>query len=79
MADFGRIHAFLISNRPGHVLYERFYDRLSELQKGELRTAFSQCSRDVGAMQDQHVGVGNFRRVGGAWEAGSTQGRREPR
>lgn len=59
--DFGRIHAISVTNRTGSVIYERFYDRLSEVQKGELRTALSQCSREAAKMQDQHVGVGNFR------------------
>ena len=61
MTDFGRIHAVSITNRNGSIIYERFYDRLSEIQKAELRTALGQCSRDVARMPNGHVGVGNFR------------------
>ena len=61
MADFGRVHAFAIASRNGCVVYERFYDRLSEVQKAELRNALGQCSRDVAKMQNAQVGVGNFR------------------
>lgn len=64
MTDFGRIHAVSITNRNGSIIYERFYDRLSEIQKAELRTALGQCSRDVARMPNGHVGVGNFRCVG---------------
>lgn len=61
MADFGRIHAFCVTNRSGCVLYERFFDRLSEVQKAELRNSLGQCSRDVSKMANGQVGVGNFR------------------
>jgi hypothetical protein len=61
MSDFGRIHAFVVTNRNGSVLYERFYDQLSEIQKAEMRTALGQCSRDVARMANGQVGVGNFR------------------
>lgn len=44
-------------------MFERFFDRLSEIQKAELRTALGQCSRDVARMANGHVGVGNFRCV----------------
>lgn len=61
MTDFGHIHAVSITNRSGSIVYERFFDRLSEIQKAELRTALGQCSRDVARMANGHVGVGNFR------------------
>lgn len=61
MSEFGRIHAFAVTNRNGNVLYERFYDHLSEIQKAEMRTAMGQCSRDVSRMSNGQVGVGNFR------------------
>jgi hypothetical protein len=61
MADFGRIHCLSICNRQGCVLYERFYDRFSEVQKAELRNALGQCGRDVAKMPSGRVGVGNFR------------------
>lgn len=61
MTDFGHIHAVAITNRSGSIVYERFFDRLSEIQKAELRTALGQCSRDVARMANGHVGVGNFR------------------
>lgn len=37
--DPGRVHAFVAANRAGHVVYERFYDRLSEAAKAEARAA----------------------------------------
>eukprot|EP00892_Ulva_mutabilis_P008008 jgi/Ulvmu1/557/UM001_0565.1 len=61
MSEFGHIHAITITNRSGSILYERLFDRLSEIQKAELRTALGQCSRDVARMANGHVGVGNFR------------------
>lgn len=61
MADFGRIHCFSVANRSGCIVYERFFDRLSEVQKAELRNALGQCSRDVAKMQSGKLGVGNFR------------------
>ena len=72
MADFGRIHAFAVTNRSGCVTYERFYDRLSEVQKAEFRNAMGQCSRDVAKMNHGQVGVGNFRCACGRSTAGAS-------
>uniref|UniRef100_A0A7R9V7B1 Coatomer subunit zeta n=1 Tax=Chlamydomonas euryale TaxID=1486919 RepID=A0A7R9V7B1_9CHLO len=42
--SFGRIHCFLVSTKASQVVYERFYDRLSESEKAEVRAAFFQAS-----------------------------------
>lgn len=42
--SFGRIHCFLVATKAGDVIYERFYDRLSEAEKAEARAAFFQAS-----------------------------------
>ena len=56
----GRIHAILIAARSGAVVYERFYDRLSELDKGELRAAFQIAASAVShqlVADQEHSGV----------------------
>ena len=42
--SLGRIHCFLIATKGSDVIYERFYDRLSEAEKAEVRAAFFQAS-----------------------------------
>ncbi|GAX80427.1 hypothetical protein CEUSTIGMA_g7866.t1 [Chlamydomonas eustigma] len=42
--SFGRIHCFLVATKNSDVIYERFYDRLSESDKAEVRAAFFQAS-----------------------------------
>jgi hypothetical protein len=50
MDDFGRVHALIIATRAeGAVLYERYYDRYSELDKAEIRAAFQQAAEATGA------------------------------
>eukprot|EP01024_Parvocaulis_polyphysoides_P016366 TRINITY_DN17264_c0_g1_i2.p2 TRINITY_DN17264_c0_g1~~TRINITY_DN17264_c0_g1_i2.p2 ORF type:complete len:156 (+),score=22.51 TRINITY_DN17264_c0_g1_i2:38-505(+) len=39
---FGRVHCIIITNRSGQVIYERFYERLNELDKARARAA---CAR----------------------------------
>lgn len=54
----GRIHCVCLATKGGEVIYERFYDRLSELDKAEARAAFSLASSNVRLVNDQdHVGV----------------------
>ena len=40
--SLGRIHCFLVCTKGADVIYERFYDRLSEAEKAEVRAAFFQ-------------------------------------
>ncbi|GFR40120.1 hypothetical protein Agub_g674 [Astrephomene gubernaculifera] len=45
--DTGRLHCFLVATRAGDVIYERFFDRFTELEKAEIRAAFSAASSNV--------------------------------
>ena len=36
----GRIQTLLIATRSANIVYERFYDAFSELEKAEIRAAF---------------------------------------
>lgn len=47
MADLGRIHCFLVATRGGDVVYERFFDRFSELEKADVRSALSLATGNV--------------------------------
>jgi hypothetical protein len=38
---------FLVATRGGDVIYERFFDRFTELEKAEIRAAFSCASSNV--------------------------------
>ena len=74
----GRVTALLIATRAGgHVVYERFYEALSEAEKGEVRAAFDQAAGSSpsgqlapGAADDEEL-VGRHRCVGprlpGGW------------
>jgi hypothetical protein len=59
--DFGRVHCIVISNKSGAVVYERYYDRYTELDKAEIRAAFQQASDRANLAQDQADFVGSFR------------------
>jgi len=67
MDDFGRVHALIIATRAeGAVLYERYYDRYSELDKAEIRAAFQQAAEasgvaTSGAAADGRDACGAFR------------------
>lgn len=56
--DLGRVHCFLVSTRQGEVVYERFYDRLNEVEKAEVRAAFHTASTNVTlTIDDDFVGA----------------------
>lgn len=67
----GRVAALLIATRAGgRVVYERFYEALSEAEKGEVRAAFDQAAGGgpggqlaPGAADDEEL-VGRYRCVG---------------
>jgi hypothetical protein len=64
MEDFGRVHALVIATKAeGAVLYERYYDRYSELDKAEIRAAFQQAAEASGAASapDGQDACGAFR------------------
>lgn len=61
----GRVNALLIATRQGHVVYERFYESLSEAEKAEVRGAFDQVAgassgAAVAAADDDEL-VGRYR------------------
>jgi hypothetical protein len=61
MADFGRIHCVLVATKAGEVVYERYYDRFSELDKAEIRAAFQQATDSINLANDNEDFVGAFR------------------
>lgn len=44
--DTGRVQALIIATASGHVIYERFYERFSDLDRAEIRAA---CLQALGA------------------------------
>ncbi|KAI8465929.1 MAG: Zeta2-COP [Monoraphidium minutum] len=61
MSDFGRIHCVVVATKAGQVVFERYYDRYTELEKAEIREAFQQAADHVNLMHDNHEFVGSFR------------------
>lgn len=59
--SYGRIHCFLVATKIGDVIYERFYDRLSEVEKAEIRTAFQLASSNVRLAGDDQDYCGAFK------------------
>jgi hypothetical protein len=59
--DFGQIHSVIVTTKDGNVVYERFYDRLSELDKSELRATLFQALCSTNLSQDEQENVGCFR------------------
>ena len=53
MAMFGKFNCFCVATKGGDVIYERFYDRLSEAEKAEVRAAFFQASSGAGLVDGQ--------------------------
>ena len=56
----GRIQCLLIATRGGHVVYERFYDSFSEVEKSEIRAAFDDTAEEDAIVENQEL-VGRFR------------------
>jgi hypothetical protein len=42
--DTGRIQAVVIATAAGNVVYERFYDAFSEVEKADVRGSFHEAS-----------------------------------
>ncbi len=61
--SYGRIHCLLFATRNGEVIYERFYDRLSELEKADIRRAFCLASSNLKSIPDDSDHIGAYRCV----------------
>lgn len=61
MTDFGRVHCIVVATKGGEVVYERFYDRFTEIDKAEIRAAFQQATDNVNLASDNQDFVGTFR------------------
>jgi hypothetical protein len=59
--SFGRIHCFLVATKGADVIYERFFDRLSEVEKAEVRAAFFQASGGARLNLDDQDHVAAYR------------------
>ena len=42
MADYGRIQAVVIATVSGNIVYERFYDAFTDLDKADLRASLQE-------------------------------------
>jgi len=56
----GRIQCLVIATRTGNVVYERFYDAFSDIEKSEIRAALDETASDEAAAENQEL-VGRFR------------------
>jgi hypothetical protein len=61
MDGFGSIHCLLIATKAGEVIYERFYERFTELEKSEIRAAFQQATDTISLQQDDQDFVGSYK------------------
>jgi hypothetical protein len=64
MSDFGRLHCLVVATKSGQVVFERYYDRYTELEKAEIREAFQAAADTVNLAHDNHEFVGSFRSAG---------------
>jgi hypothetical protein len=58
----GRIQCLLISTVTGHVVYERFYDAFTEMEKAHIRESFDATVIDESLVDNQEL-VGRFKCV----------------
>lgn len=61
MDGFGLIHCFLVATKAGEVIYERFYERFTELEKSEIRSAFQTATDTISLQQDDQDFVGSYK------------------
>jgi len=40
--DTGRVQALIVATTAGHVIYERFYERFTDLDRADIRAACQQ-------------------------------------
>jgi len=57
----------VVATKSGAVVFERYYDRYTELEKAEIREAFQQATDHINLAHDNHEFVGSFRCVGWLW------------
>ncbi len=52
---------FLVATKAGDVIYERFYERFTELEKADIRAAFSTATNNVRLYGDEKDFVGSYK------------------
>lgn len=62
--DLGRIHCFVVATKGGDVVYERYFERLSELEKAEIRAALSIATGNVRFSMEEQDFVASYRWAG---------------
>lgn len=60
----GRVIAVLVSTLDGSVIYERFYARLSELERADMRAAAAATAATLFARPPTHDGIDGREAVG---------------
>lgn len=64
------LHCFLIASRSGHVVYERFYERLSEYEKADVRAALQLASGNVALPDGEQESIGVYKCAAGGRAGG---------
>jgi hypothetical protein len=59
--SLGKIHCICFATKAGEVVYERFYDRLSELEKAEVRAAFALAASNARLNVEDQDYVGAYK------------------
>mmetsp|Transcript_19140 Transcript_19140/g.57802 ORF Transcript_19140/g.57802 Transcript_19140/m.57802 type:complete len:154 (-) Transcript_19140:947-1408(-) len=47
MGDYGRIQTLILANLQGHVVYERFYNTFTDLERADLRSAMQSAAAPI--------------------------------
>ena len=45
--DVGRVQAIIIANTEGQVIYERFFEKINEQEKAELRASIAEAAESI--------------------------------
>ena len=56
----GRVQCLLVASKDGYVIYERFYDNFSDIQKAEIRASFDDTLHGF-EVKDRQELVGRFK------------------
>ena len=59
MDSQGRIQCALIATASGHIIYERFYERFSDVEKADIRSCFQRTQEKL--MQNKIECTGRLR------------------
>ena len=59
MDSQGRIQCALIATASGHIIYERFYERFSDVEKADIRSCFQRTQDKL--MQNKIECTGRLR------------------